>query len=65
MSAFEAVAPPRPKSSFSQKVGRVFVEAFPDAGGETFRVVVFIEEVLKASEELGNDALRAFGRTTP
>ncbi len=43
------------------EVGRVFVEAIPDAGGENFRVVVFIEEVFKLVEELGHDAVRAFG----
>src|SRR5439155_17870492 len=43
------------------EVRRVFVEPIPDAGGKDFGVVVFVEEILEFIEELGNDAVRAFG----
>ena len=43
------------------EVGGGLVEPVPDAGGEDFRVVVFVEKILKLGKELGHDAVRSLG----
>lgn len=43
------------------EIGRVFVQAVPDALGEDFGVVIFVKELLEEVKELGHDAVRALG----
>ena len=62
LKVWSQVLTPRTKFSFSQKrleIGRVFVEALPDALRKDLGVVVFVKEILKEVEELWDDAMRA------
>ena len=43
------------------EIGGVFVQPFPDARGKNLGVVVFVKEILKLREKLGDDAVRALG----